>query len=375
MLFFRESIEEHEEQTLAPYACKSKNSLGRFFDEEADPFRTCFQRDRDRIIHTKAFRRLKGKTQVFVSHHGDHFRSRLTHTMEVAQISRDMARTFGLNEDLAESIALAHDLGHTPFGHAGEEAMNICMEQFGERFEHNKQSVRIVTKLETRSDDFLGLNLSKEVLEGMGKHDTPYDSPESEIGALPSLEAQVVNLADEIAYINHDIDDGLRSGILKKEDMNHIELWKEAIANTPKIQDFDTWLARTKGMLINMMVTDVYTESEKNIQKYKIEKFEDVKQSKKKIISFSADFFKKKEELRIFLFQKFYRMPSVMTMSEKGQKIITELFAFFLKNPSHIPEDYHIKSKGKELRYIVCDYIAGMTDNFAEEAYKKLSHS
>ena len=370
MILSREQLEEREKEFLAPFATTAQKSLGRNFEEKKDPFRTCFQRDRDRIIHSKAFRRLKGKTQVFVAHHGDHFRSRLTHTMEVAQVSRDIARTLGLNEDLAETIALAHDLGHTPFGHAGQDALDEKMQSLGSKFEHNKQSVRIVTNLERRSENFDGLNLSKEVIEGMGKHDTPYDKPEAEPGALPSLEAQVVNLADEIAYLNHDLDDGLRAEILKVEDLEGIKLWEKCKELTPQMEDFSIWLSRCKSKLIHLLISDIYQETEKRLKESNIQTLDDVRNCNQKLVAYSSKFFKEKEELRIFLFQKFYKVGSVEAMNKEGQKIIQELFDFFMHNPNSIPDEYHKQSGDKPLHYIVCDYIAGMTDNFAETLYE-----
>ncbi|MFH1012856.1 MAG: dNTP triphosphohydrolase, partial [Candidatus Peregrinibacteria bacterium] len=231
MIFFREQIEAREKEILAPYAAFSVDSRGREHPESEDPYRTCFQRDRDRVIHSKAFRRLRGKTQVLVAGFGDHYRSRLAHSMEVAQIARAICRSLGLNEDLAEAVSLAHDLGHAPFGHAGQDEMNAILQEYGSRFEHNEQSRRIVELLEHKSPDYPGLNLSFEVRDGLIKHRTFYDNPPVTDTLMPSLEAQVANAADEIAYLNHDIDDGLRSGVLTLEAFDGLKLWESAKAN------------------------------------------------------------------------------------------------------------------------------------------------
>ncbi len=358
---------------LAPYACFAIKSKGGFYKEEKDPYRTCFQRDRDRIIHTNAFRRLKRKTQVFVANHGDHYRTRLTHSMEVAQISRDISRSLGLNEDLSESIALAHDLGHTPFGHAGEHALNLCLKKFGESFEHNKQSLRIVTEIENRNDSYPGLNLSKEVIEGLGKHETPYDKIEKQNGALSSLEAQVVNIADEIAYLSHDLDDGMGANILNIKDIKNLDLWKESISKVKNVNNKGAWVSRIAGSLIHIMVTDVYEETQIRLNKNNVKNFEDIAKCKVKIIAFSKDFYDKKEILRKFLFNNFYKHPEIEVMNKKGQKIITSLFDFFLNNPKKLPDEYQKQINERELYLILRDYIAGMTDDYANEQYLKFT--
>lgn len=367
----RQQLEDQEEKNLMPYACKSKYSKGRKFKEIEDENRTCFQRDRDRIIHSKAFRRLKGKTQVFVAHHGDHYRSRLTHTMEVAQISRDMSRSLGLNEDLAESIALAHDLGHTPFGHAGEQELNRKMKEYGSSFEHNKQSLRIITSLERRSLEYKGLNLSEEIIIGMGKHKKG-DKPEKEIGALPFLEAQVVNIADEIAYHNHDIDDGIRSGILKAEDLSTLDIWKDMNPEINLLKDKEVWISRCVGKLIDSMVKDVFLETKKRMDLANIQTLEDITLSKRKIITFSKDYFEKVQKLRSFLFKDLYHYEDVEKMNRKGQEIISKLFDYFYNNTDKLPKEYQKLLKSEEKHEVVKDYIAGMTDTFAEELYRNL---
>ncbi|QQR83354.1 dNTP triphosphohydrolase [Candidatus Peregrinibacteria bacterium] len=260
MLIKRAEIEKREAQYLAPHAVKSSESRGREYAEQEDEFRTCFQRDRDRIIHSKAFRRLRGKTQVFIAGYGDHYRSRLAHSMEVAQLSRDIARALGLNEDLAETIALAHDLGHTPFGHAGQDALHELMLPYGERFEHNEQSRRIVEFLEEKKVDYRGLNVTFEVKDGLLKHRTTYDQPLITDTLMPSLEAQVVNLADEIAYQNHDIDDVFRSGILTLGDFEPLAIWQRA-KQTVDLTLSEPYLIRAMvSSLIQWMVNDLIQE-------------------------------------------------------------------------------------------------------------------
>jgi len=358
MTYQRFQLENHEKKTLAPYACKSRDSQGRLSPETSDKFRTCFQRDRARIIHTRAFRRLQGKTQVFVSNHGDHYRTRLTHTLEVTQISRDICKGLGLNEYLAESISLAHDLGHTPFGHAGERALHQKMQKFGKSFEHNQQSLRIVTKLEKRSPHYPGLNLSKEVIDGLKKHHYPYDLQKRGFTFLKTLEAQVVNIADEIAYLSHDLDDGLRSQILNINDLTQLKILqkqKKRIIKNPQA---------ISGIIINAMITDIYQETQKKISKYQIKKYLDLQKCKKRIISFSPSFYQEKKELRDYLFKNLYKHPQVTAMNLRGQKIITKLFDFFYKNPKKIPS--FSQQKKENLIYIIKDYIAGMTDNYAK---------
>ena len=271
MILKREAIEEREKKTLASYAVKSAESRGRTHPEPEDPYRACFQRDRDRVIHCKAFRRLKGKTQVFVAHYGDHYRSRLAHSMEVAQLSRDLARTLNLNEDLAETIGLAHDLGHTPFGHAGQDAMNDMMKEYGRGFEHNEQSRRVVEFLESKKPDYRGLNLSFEVLDGLIKHRTTYDQPTAPDTLMPSLEAQIVNLADEIAYQNHDIDDGLRSGILSFADFEDLAIWKRLKSEVDQQLALPYLIPAMISGLITLMVNDLIENTERWLRENGIE--------------------------------------------------------------------------------------------------------
>ena len=375
----REAYQEKEKELLAPYAQLSSTSLGRKHKEEECIFRPCFQRDLDRIVHSTAFRRLEYKTQVFINHEGDYYRTRLTHSLEVSQISRGISRMLRLNEDLAQTIALAHDLGHTPFGHAGEAAMHTLMEDAG-GFEHNKQSYRVVTQLEERYPDFSGLNLSFEVLEGILKHQTEYDKPLEEedfkrVG-FPTLEAQVVNFADEIAYMNHDLDDGLQYGMLTFESLKKVALWQEifeeiqkAIPNaTDKVKRF-----RTISRLIHKLMTNLAEETRKNITEKKIENLADVRSKGKKIVSLTPEMQKKTVELKKFLYQNMYLHWRVVRMAEKAKRTITDLFQAYLANPKILPEDFYARVKnGKETKRHICDYIAGMTDRFALQEHKKL---
>ncbi len=377
----REEYESREEEFLAPYAAKSGGSRGRMHEEAPCPFRPAFQRDRDRVVHCEAFRRLEYKTQVFVNHEGDYYRTRLTHTLEVAQISRGLSRTLRLNEDLAEAIALAHDLGHTPFGHRGETALNALMADHG-GFEHNRQSYRVVTLLEKRYPGFPGLNLSIETLEGMIKHVGEYDSPATagvEVAAsssFPSLEAQVVNVADEIAYMNHDLDDGLESGMLRAEDLAKVALWQKAgeeakkagAALTPRLAKY----ASIRG-IIHMLVTDLQAETKRRLDERKISKFEEIASCSEPLVAFSVEMAGKTKELKDFLFSHLYRHYRVERMADKSNRILSALFHTYLKNPKVLPPHLErvIREEGNAHRR-VCDYIAGMTDRFALSEHAKL---
>jgi dGTPase len=374
----REEYERRETELLASYAAKSALSRGRAYKEEECPFRSAFQRDRDRIIHSEAFRRLEYKTQVFVNHEGDYYRTRLTHTLEVAQISRGVARTLRLNEDLAEAIALAHDLGHTPFGHAGETTLDKLMKDEG-GFEHNHQSYRVVTLLEQRYPDFPGLNLSFEVLEGVAKHSGEYDIPDIKnfkTDGFPTIEAQIVNVADEIAYMNHDLDDGLQSGMLTFENLQNAALWQETFSKVqkdfpgskPKIQKF-----QTIRRLIHILVGDIQEETRKRIAEKNIKTLDDVRMKGENLVGFSADMHKKTRGLINHLFENLYRHYRVARMADKAQRIIENLFETYLNNSKVLPPALHneIQKSGRAKRH-VCDYIAGMTDRFALLEHQKL---
>lgn len=374
----REQLEKIELDILAPYAAKSGESQGRHHNETEHAYRTAFQRDRDRIVHTRAFRRLEYKTQVFVNHEGDYYRTRLTHTLEVSQIGRTIARALALNEDLTDTICLAHDLGHTPFGHSGQDIMAELMKKYG-GFEHNHQSFRIVTLLEKPYPTFDGLNLSYEVLEGIMKHSSQYDLPDGTPlmkQGYPSLEAQICNIADEIAYNNHDVDDGLKSGLIEIGDLKDVELWEDHFQIIRKKYP-DLPLKRqfrlTVKAIINELVSDLIANTAKNIQGKNIKSFEDIKQNGKNIVDFSENAKKRNSELKKFLFRKLYRHYRVERMAEKAKRILSELFHAYLKNPNIIPQEFKNEYKSDEpLERIVCDYVAGMTDRYAVNEYSKL---
>jgi dGTPase len=372
-----------EKRRLAPYAMLSALSAGRVHMEPQDAYRLPFQRDRDRIIHCRSFRRLQAKTQVFVSYYGDHYRDRLTHSMEVAQIARSICRNLGLNEDLAECISLAHDLGHPPFGHGGEEALNEVMHKFGLGFEHNEQSRRIIEKLEKIYPGFDGLNCTKEVLDGLLKHNPHQYHTYLKFNASPHLEAQVMDIADQIAYVNHDVDDGLRSGIIILKEISDYELWREAQRQvTEKYgrgitkNDVETrrrFISRVVSRMIKLLVHDLVKTTNQNLIKQKINSLADVRESEKYLIVFSKKTSSMVEEIRPFLMKNFYMNPKVAVKISRGKKIIKKLFMYYIDNPKKLPEPFlaQIKS-GDPAEIVVKDYIAGMTDHFAEESYTAL---
>ncbi|MDO9575762.1 MAG: deoxyguanosinetriphosphate triphosphohydrolase [bacterium] len=373
----REEYESMEEEFLAPYAMKSRLSRGRRYKEKEKEYRTCYQRDRDRIIHSTAFRRLEYKTQVFVNHEGDYYRTRLTHTIEVSQIARTIARALKLNEDLTEAIALAHDIGHTPFGHAGEEALADLMKDKG-GFEHNRQGLKVVDFLEDRYPDFRGLNLTFETREGIVKHRTIYDIPhiedltEFEPHLSPTLEAQVINVADEIAYNSHDFDDGIKSEYLTTEQLEYVPLFKD-IYNTVKTERLpgEKVIARSIRRLIALQVTDVVKETEKKIFELGIKSIKDVR-SCPLIVAFSQDMLDKQKELKKFLYENLYSHYKVLKMQLKAKKYITDLFRRYLEDIRQLPSDYQARVEESSPEEIVCDYIAGMTDRFAQDEYERL---
>lgn len=364
---------------LATYAAHPAQSQGRQFDEPPSSTRNAFQRDRDRIVHSTAFRRLEYKTQVFVNHEGDLFRTRLTHSLEVAQLARGIARTLSLHEDLTEAIALAHDLGHTPFGHAGQDALNDCMRDFG-GFEHNLQSLRVVEKLELRYAEFDGLNLSFEVREGILKHCSNKNAKSlGEVGqrfldkTQPSLEAQLTNYADEIAYNNHDIDDGLRSGLITIEQLSKVELFAQNLAivrgKYPKLEQ-RRLIHETVRRMINTLVVDLCTHSANNIKSHQPKSIEDVRQLPE-LIGFSADIAKQNQELKKFLRKNLYHHYKVNRMSAKAARIVRELFTAFYANVGLLPGEFQTYAEIDKAR-AVADYIAGMTDRFAIREHRKL---
>ncbi|MBT4917053.1 deoxyguanosinetriphosphate triphosphohydrolase [Candidatus Peregrinibacteria bacterium] len=369
------NLEGIEEAALAKYAVYSKDSQGRKYEEKSDDERLDFQRDKDRIIHSRAFRRLDAKTQVFIAGSGDHFRTRLTHTLEVAQISRDIARRLGLNEDLCEAIALAHDLGHPPFGHGGEDALDEVLKEHGLHFEHNEQSRRIVEKLEKVYPNFDGLNLSFEVLDGLMKHQTSWDQSGKEFETFPHLEAQVVNIADEIAYTNHDIDDGLRAGIFSLEDLRSIELWEEAekmAKEKYRLKMSDRVLsARVVSRLISMMIGDFCQQTEANVAQHNIMTAKDINLFKGKLGDFSEEMMQMITELRGFLYEKLYMNPEVIEFIESGKNMIIQLFNHYMKNPDELPKGFDERDNDDYI-HTVKDYIAGMTDSFLQKEFQRL---
>jgi dGTPase len=373
----RKDIEEREERYLAPYAMKSMHTRGRVHPEEEHPYRSVYQRDKDRIIHSTAFRRLEYKTQVFVNHEGDYYRTRLTHTIEVAQISRCISRVLNLNEDLAEAIAVAHDLGHTPFGHSGEDALRILMKDHG-GFEHNIQGLRVVDVLEKRYSTFSGLNLSWEVRESIAKHKSLYDNPNTsqfEMNKRPLLEAQIVDIADSIAYDNHDIDDSLKAGLIMESDLEGIELWRYAKEKVKEqYGNIGKDLEKTQAVkyLIDLEVTDLIEHTQSKLEKMRIKTTNDVQQCKERLVSFSPDLDKKKQELQEFLQNNVYHHYRVARMADKARRFVEDLFKVFIENPMQLPPEYQKWIEKEGLYQGVCDYIAGMTDRFAQDEYLKL---
>jgi len=368
-------LQEIERKALSTYAVFSSDTQGRKYQEKSDDERLCFQRDKDRIIHSRAFRRLDEKTQVFIAGSGDHYRTRLTHTLEVAQISKDIARRLGLNEDLCDAISLAHDLGHPPFGHGGEDSLDKMMKEYDLHFEHNKQSRKIVEKLEKVYPNFDGLNLSFEVLDGLMKHQTVWDQSGKEFETFPHLEAQVVNVADEIAYTNHDIDDGLRGEFFKLDDLRTLELWKKAeakVLNKYKIKMNDRILiARVISRLISMMIADFCKHTEQNIEKNDIKIVKDVSLFQGKLGGFSEEMFKMVAALREFLYKNFYMSDEIVKFVEKGKHMISELFKFYVSNPKMLPNDFDQRDSDDFIN-TVKDYIAGMTDGFLQREFSRL---
>jgi dGTPase len=358
--------------TLRPYAADPLKTLGRQYPEEKSSTRNDFQRDRDRIIHSSAFRRLEYKTQVFVNHEGDMFRTRLTHSIEVSQIARGIARTMGCHEDLAETIALAHDLGHTPFGHAGQDALNHCMKDYG-GFEHNLQSLRVVDHLERRYASFDGLNLTFESREGIIKHCSLKNA--KTLGGVgerfikkqqPSLEAQIVNIADEIAYNNHDVDDGFRSGLLSFGSLMESTLFcrcAEVVNKTYANINEDQKINEVVRRMIHLLIEDVCAESRKSLETYQPQSVEEVR-CLPPLIGFSAAMQEEQQELKQFLRHSMYEHPHVAKMTNDAGKTIKKLFDYYIGNLEAIPKKFRVKRSDEPTR-VVADYIAGMTDRFA----------
>lgn len=387
-------------ESLAPYACYPSTTRGRPVAEPESPTRSCYQRDRDRVIHSGAFRRLQYKTQVFVYHEGDHFRTRLTHSIEVAQIARSISRALRLNEDLAEAIALAHDLGHTPFGHAGEDILGEMMAPYG-GFDHNEQTFRIVTDLEHRYARFRGLNLTWETLEGIVKHNGPLEGPNAgekerkkgsvgrfiaafcqdfdlEVGTFAGPEAQVAALADDIAYNNHDIDDGLRAGLFTVEDLHEIPLVGPTFAHVAEAYpgiDPTSLIHESVRRLIDRMVTDLLEETNRRLEAAAPQTASDIRALNHPVVAFSKEMRENERVLRSFLFSRMYRHERVMRMTSEVKGVAKELFQHFQTTPTSLPEEWRdgtgdLDEKGRAR--LIADYIAGMTDRFAMQEHAQL---
>jgi dGTPase len=378
-MYNREHMEKNEDLILAIYAQRSRDSRGRQYPDHEPAYRTAFQRDRDRIIHTTAFRRLEYKTQVFVVAESDYYRTRLTHTLEVAQIGRTLARDLGVNEDLAEAICLGHDLGHPAFGHAGEQTLNELMSEHG-GYDHNRQTLRIVEVLEQRFPDWPGLNLTWEVREGMVKHETEYDVSDArgyEPDLACSLEGQIANAADELAYTAHDLDDGLRSGLIKPSDLRDVSLWSK----TAETQGLDPCAELSSverhgiiRAIIGWGVTDVVQTTVQRLTAEGIDSVTKLRNRGTPIIGFSGEGQIRHKELKAFLYQKLYRHWRVMRMTTKARRVLRALFEAYVQEPAQLPSSVQarIGSSPDPIERIVCDYVAGMTDRFALEDYARL---
>lgn len=377
MLITREVLEANEDRVLASYSMRSRNSQGRVYPEDEHPYRTAYQRDRDRIIHTTAFRRLEYKTQVFVNTEGDYYRTRLTHTLEVAQIGRTLARTLGANEDLAETVCLVHDIGHPPFGHSGERALATLMRDHG-GFDHNQQALRVVQQLEHRYPDWPGLNLTYEVREGIVKHETEYDTQNYAADFSPHLrgllEAQIANAADEIAYNAHDLDDGLRAGLFAPPDLAGLELWEKVIASAGwDGQAFDDlWRHRSIRRLIGLEVTDVMEATHQRLIAGRVNSIEDLRALTHNVIGFSDELQRVNRGLKDFLYNRMYRHYRVTRMQTKADRLLSELFHAYTAEPRQLPEAARLRVETDGLPRAVCDYLAGMTDRFALDEHAKM---
>lgn len=381
-------------QVLAPYACQPDGSRGRFHAEPESLTRSPYQRDRDRIIHSAAFRRLKYKTQVFVYHEGDNYRTRLSHSLEVSQIARSIARVLGLNEDLAEALALAHDLGHTPFGHAGEDALGECMKDYG-GFDHNAQSLRVISTLERRYAQFDGLNLTWETLEGLVKHNGPLQGfpqarelpwailqyphwRELELGTFASAEAQIAALADDIAYDNHDVDDGLRAGLFTIDDLQNVPMVGDMFAEVrglyPECSQ-SLQIHEAVRRLIGVMIMDAIAETRARLEECAPKSADDIRHLGRPVVAFSETMRSNDAALKKFLFANMYRHYKVNRMTSKARRVVTDLFQLLLAEPECLPPEWVEGCdgpKGPGTARQVCDYIAGMTDRMALDEHRRL---
>jgi dGTPase len=376
MFYTRQDLEEIENRSLAPYAVRSRDSKGRAYLDTEPDYRTAFQRDRDRVLHTTAFRRLEYKTQVFINFEGDYFRTRLTHTLEVAQIGRTIARALGANEDLVEAICLAHDLGHSPFGHAGEYTLQRLMKDFG-GFDHNKQSLRIVTELEQRYPEFPGLNLTWETREGMVKHESEYDVTDARAFSPDlrgNLETQICNVADELAYTTHDLDDGLRSGMVTPHMLEGIALWEIMVAthkwHGPLLEDMERH--RMIRDLVGLLATDMIQATDTRLKESGAQSPLEIQKLKHNVIGYSEDMQRRNRELKDFLYSKLYRHFRVVRMQVKAEHIIADLFEAYHTEPLILPDHVQLWIENRGLERTICDYIAGMTDRFAIDEHARL---
>lgn len=379
---------------LASYATRAEQTRGRLYPEQEAPYRTCFQRDRDRIIHSEAFRRLESKTQVFVYHEGTSLRTRLTHSLEVSQITRSLCRILNLNKDLGEALALAHDLGHTPFGHAGEMALNECMQDFG-GFDHNAHSLKIVTKLEQKYPRFDGINLSWETLEGLVKHNGPLIGPgcvllpleiaeynavqDLELDGYPGPEAQVASLADDIAYSNHDTDDGLKTGLITVDEISSVDFFKRHYDQVKKEYpsvEHSRIVAETVRRMINDMILDVAEASRKSLELLNPKSVEDIRSCGHPVISFSENMKKQLAELKGFLFPNMYRHYKINRMTSKGKRIVKDLFSLLFAENNILPPQWQLKVRqctdSKQKARLIADFVAGLTDASAIELHTRL---
>lgn len=375
----RTAIEQRERETLAPYAALSSESRGRVHPQDEHPLRTAFQRDRDRIIHSAAFRRMEYKTQVFIPHEQDHFRTRLTHSIEVAQIGRTLARNLRLNEDLTEAVALVHDLGHTPFGHSGEEVLNRLLSHLG-GFNHNRQSLRVVDLLEQRYPQYPGLNLSFEVREGIAKHESSVrvSLPEFNADEQPTLEAALVDIADEIAYNSHDVDDGLSAGVISLEDLGEGDFFAELVACDSASQagfsEDHTRYALVRR-LVDRMTTDVLSETHARIRRLGITDLRAVRASRENVCGYSPPMQELVASLKMFLKNRLYDHPRLVAMSRRAAGIVSTLFERLMADPGLMPPRYQGMLADQQTQIVIADYIAGMTDRYAEKVYTFLSGS
>ncbi len=378
----RKDLEELEDKVLAVYAMKAKDSAGREHEEPQHEGRTCYQRDRDRVIHSEAFRKLEYKTQVFAIFEGDYYRTRLTHTIEVAQLARTIGRNLRLNEDLIEAIALAHDLGHPPFGHAGEEALDEIVRRANPKgFNHNLRSFEVVNKFEKKYPNFDGLNLTREVLVGILKHQTIYDTPGGEVYKKykegPTIEAQIVDIADSLAYLNHDIDDGLTSGFIVEEDLMESLLWQKAVKKTgadAKNHNKEMFKYQVVKELIDMQVKDLLLATDERLKECNFKSAQEVKKSKEHVVGFSKTMHFDRELLQRLLNEKLYHHWRVERMTAKARRIVRDLFEIYLKNPEQLPYNIYprqIKFSEAQKYEIISNYIASMTDRMALDEHKR----